>query len=253
MTMGKLFNWLAAALLVYVVASFFSNQDETPSTPTASSPAGLTPAWPPLGDDASTPGEGPVDVFEHNIYLVLDGSGSMADKKCSGNATKMELAKKAVSEFVQSLPESVSLGLTVFDDRGISERMALSTGDRGQFLNTVRTVSPGGGTPLKSAVDMAYEQLLAQATAQLGYGEYHILVVTDGVADSSEDPRRVVNRINQVSPVVIHTIGFCIGTNHALNQPGRTLYTAADDYSSLRQGLDSVLAESPDFKVLSFN
>jgi hypothetical protein len=55
------------------------------------------------------------------------------------------------------------------------------------------------------------------------------------------------------SPVVLHTIGFCIGEAHALNQPGRTYYRAADDPGALRRGLDEVLAESPVFDLTEFH
>ena len=259
MRKGNFISWVVFFFVTVAVFRWFSDeagQTETPSGVRSDQAAyaGLTPAWPPLADtDQSSAVEGSTNLFDRNIYLVLDGSGSMDNDDCAGGSTKMDVAKKAVTEFVQGLPGSVSLGLVVFDSNGLSERVALATSDHGAFLDKVHAVVPGGETPLRNAVGLAYDRLLEQANAQLGYGEYQIVVITDGAATSNQDPRAIVNEINRVSPVVINTIGFCIGVNHALNQPGRTLYTAADDYHSLRQGLDSVLAESPDFKVLSFN
>jgi hypothetical protein len=52
--------------------------------------------------------------------------------------------------------------------------------------------------------------------------------------------------------VNIHTIGFCLNQSHALNIPGKTLYKAADNPEALAEGLESVLAEAPDFNVDSF-
>ena len=60
------------------------------------------------------------------------------------------------------------------------------------------------------------------------------------------------SRLLAESPVVIHTIGFCIGEKHSLNQPGRIDYRAADDPVALARGLSAVLAESPDFTVTDF-
>jgi hypothetical protein len=91
-----------------------------------------------------------------------------------------------------------------------------------------------------------------RAAAQLGYGEYHLVVVTDGEANQGEDPRAIVDVITRKSPIVVHTIGFCIGQNHSLNQPGKTVYRAADNPEDLERGLAEVLAEAPSFDAQSF-
>jgi Ca-activated chloride channel homolog len=51
----------------------------------------------------------------------------------------------------------------------------------------------------------------------------------------------------------MHTIGFCLGSRHSLNQKGVVLYKSASDQSSLTAGLESVLAESEDFNVSNFS
>lgn len=55
------------------------------------------------------------------------------------------------------------------------------------------------------------------------------------------------------SPIQIHTIGFCIGPDHSLNIPGRTMYKAADNPQQLEKGLQDVLAESETFDVSDFD
>ena len=79
------------------------------------------------------------------------------------------------------------------------------------------------------------------------------MIVTDGEASSGEDPTRIVQWILDYSPIQIHTIGFCIGTNHSLNIPGRTVYKAADNPQQLEKGLQDVLAESEQFDISEFN
>ena len=107
---------------------------------------------------------------------------------------------------------------------------------------------PGSGTPLTRAVQMAYELLTEQAGKQLGYGEYHMVIVTDGAANQPEKLTQTVNAVLTHSPIIMSTIGFCIAETHSLNQPGRTIYKAADNPEALRQGLQDILAESESFE-----
>ncbi len=182
-------------------------------------------------------------LTRRNFLIVLDGSGSMADSKCSGNLTKIVAAKQAIAAFATKLKPEDNLGLCAFDSRGVAERAPLSL-NRGAFTTALQAVRAGSNTPLGTAVTLGYSRLQKQAQRQLGYGEYYLVVVTDGEADQGNDPRDIVNQITSQSPVVISTIGFCIGQGHSLNRPGLTLYHDATDLEQLNQGLESVLAES---------
>jgi Ca-activated chloride channel family protein len=217
--------------------------------------AGLAPvdaAWPPPATSDS-------DIIladnllARNYYVVMDSSGSMGEVRCSGNMTKSAAAKIALAQFARSVPGDANLGLAVFDGHGIAERIPLGLGNRERFISAANATIPGDGTPLHDATLLGYRQLEDSARRQAGYGEYHLVIVTDGQADPpGQDPTPVVRRILQRSPIVIHTIGFCIGTNHALNQPGRTIYKAADNPQELLRGLEEVLAEAPNFDVAVF-
>ncbi len=193
------------------------------------------------------------DLLAANYYIVMDGSGSMADKQCSGNVTKLEAAKSALQAFAERIPNDANIGLYVFDSSGRSERVALGPNNKAQFNAAVNAAVANRGTPLKSAITAGYQALKKQASYQLGYGEYHLVVVTDGQpSGEGEDPSLAVRNVLVDSPVIIHTIGFCINDNHSLNQPGYTYYKAANNPEALRQGLDQVLAEAPNFDTDSF-
>jgi hypothetical protein len=209
----------------------------------------LTPPWPP-GRRADVKLSG--DLFARNYYVVLDASGSMNEKGCSGGKTKIDAARQALAEFAKSIPAEANLGLQVFDARGVREWLPLGVGNRAEFDAALARVRANGETPLLSAVRNAGASLRAQGARQLGYGEYNLVIVTDGEASKGEDPTPAVNALLDQSPVVLHTIGFCIGEKHSLNQPGRTLYRAADNPEQLRAGLAEVLAEAPTFAVLEF-
>lgn len=207
--------------------------------------------WPFIGSGEAT-ALSVKDLLRTNYYVVADGSGSMAGSTCGDGRTKLEVAKDALSMFGQSVPADANLGLAAFDRRGTSERVSLGTGNRDVFAAEIRALGPRGRTPLKTSIELAYEKLTEQARAQLGYGEYHLVVVTDGEADQGEAPNPIVNKVLTESAVIIHTIGFCIDEHHSLNQPGRTRYQAANDYSSLSRGLADVLAEAPEFSAATF-
>jgi Ca-activated chloride channel homolog len=204
--------------------------------------------WPPPGKpDKLAP-----DLTARNFYVVLDGSGSMTERACMGDGRKMDQAKAALETFSKAVPRNANLGLMVFDSRGVQEQVPLALDNRQNFLRQVSVTAPSGGTPLRDALALARQRLEEQARRQLGYGEYTLVVVTDGEASAGQDPRPVVNDMLTRTPIIIHTIGFCISPKHSLNQPGRTVYKAANDRAELERGLEAALAEAPAFTADRF-
>lgn len=192
------------------------------------------------------------NILAKNYYLVIDGSGSMDEVNCSEGLLKIDVAKTAVQQFVNQIPADANVGLLTFDIDGIVPKVALGL-NREQILRDVADMQTGGGTPLRTAIKDAYSSLTLQSQTQLGYGEYHLVIVTDGEASPGEDPSSVVKEILANSPVILHTIGFCIGEGHSLNLHGKTDYRAANNPEELRQGLADVLAEANDFTMDKFN
>jgi len=203
-------------------------------------------AWPPSQKEIKNFKE---IIFEKNplkknFYIVLDGSGSMADPKCSGDNQKIDVAKKALSSFVDLIDSNDNLGLMAFDTKGTTQRVALKSNNKSEIKKAIKAVEAGDGTPLSSAINIAYNALKIQAYKQQGYGQYHIIIVTDGEANIGYDPRNLVNQIVYNSLITIHTVGFCIDEGHSLNQPGLVIYKSANNPKELAQGLESVLAET---------
>jgi len=192
------------------------------------------------------------NLLAANYYIILDASGSMDGNQCAEGTTKMAIAKTAITQFAEQIPVDANLALYSFDEKGSRERISLATENRDPFFKQIKTIKPGGGTPLATAISYGYQQLTKQAAKQLGYGEYHLVVVTDGIASNGEEPNQILNTVLQQSPVVIHSIGFCLDESHSLNQPGLTTYTAASNADELQRGLQAVLAESTDFVTNSF-
>lgn len=180
-----------------------------------------------------------------NYYIIFDGSGSMAGEK-------LEIARKALTRFIRVIPDKSNIGLTSFDGSGFFERSPLGT-SKSEIIKQVEKIRAGGNTPLGGCIDIAYEKLGIQAARQMGYGEYNLVIITDGEATDGDKMGYAVERILTETPVVIYTIGLRIGEGHALNQPGKIYYKSADNYEELSKGLESVLAETEDFIVMEFD
>lgn len=240
-------------VLTYIIAvNFESKPSNDIKTEEKISPVyGLTQTWGvPENDEPVTYLN---NLTSKNFYVIFDGSGSMEESKCADGSTKADIAKKALTHFAQNIREEAMLGLYIFDAQGMGEKLPLGTNNRNEFIQAISTVNPGGGTPLQSALIDGVKALQSQAIHQRGYGDYNLVVVTDGEASDNEDPAKVVEHLFAYTPVVVHTIGFCIGKNHSLNQPGKTLYDAAQNEEELVRGLEDVLAEAETFDLLDFD
>lgn len=250
--------WHRTALALILAAGLTACGKRVDSVPpqqaaTAPTQAAVAPSAWPFVDGTSKPAAGNPDAYlTRNYYVVLDGSGSMSDRKCSGNEPKMDVAKRALLGFINRIPAGANVGGLVFDHYGVRTLAELQPKADVNWTTLVGGVRAGEGTPLATAIKAGYKALTARAASQLGYGEYHLVVVTDGEANQGEDPRAIVDQITSQSPVVVHTIGFCIGETHSLNQPGKTVYRAADNPQDLERGLADVLAEAPSFDAQSF-
>jgi Ca-activated chloride channel family protein len=219
-----------------------------PAAPKAPERSG---AWPFLSADEA-PADLAANLTARNFMLIFDGSGSMSESECAGASRKIDIAKKAVAAWSKSVPADANLGLYAFHSRGIAT-LPLSAENRDGFIQSVMNIRAGGKTPLTRAMLNSFEALTSQGRRQLGYGEYTIVVVTDGIANNANHLKQAVDKILAQTPITIYSIGFCIGSQHSLNQPGRTLYKSADNPEQLVQGLQEVLAESEIFDEQAFS
>lgn len=174
-----------------------------------------------------------------NYYFVIDGSGSMGDR-CEGGR-KIEWAKQAVAQFLNQVPGDVNLGLYIFDDDGDREVVPLGSNNRERVLSAVQAIDVGGGTPLGAALRHAKTQLLQQYKQQLGYGEFRLIVVTDGEAGDMSVMETEAQEVASL-PFQLRTIGLCIGEHHALRRYSLS-YSAANNDAELQRALQQATAE----------
>jgi hypothetical protein len=215
----------------------------------------------PTSDAAPGSAGGPATAdaasLTRNLYFVLDGSGSMDEDpatRCPGSnkgnfPTKIAAARWAVGEFLAQVPADDRLGLYVFDRGGQREVVPLGTGNRQQFLAAVKGVYAAGGTPLAEAIITGVDKLAAQREKQLGYGEFRLVVVTDGEATGRRLEDGTEYAIKRRIP--IYTIGFCVGRTHTLFRHS-VAYRAANSPAELRRGLEETLGELESFDMKTF-
>ena len=264
---GRVFGIIAIGIgVAFLLEKYSPAPSSTPSTSAPSSTS--TPASsstegdpvrpdPPVDDRIEIPlDDADLDQeasLRRNLYFIFDGSGSMkrsTSRDCRGDQrfdTKIEGARWAVREFLNKVPDEIAIGLYAFDKNGREERVPLGIDNRDDFLGALDQVRVGGGTPLAEGIQFGTQQLVGQYKQQLGYGEFRLVVVTDGQADHIPEAARLATRYG----MPIYAIGLCIGEDHPL----RTLavsYRAADNFADLAQGLEETLAELPNFDVTSF-
>jgi Ca-activated chloride channel family protein len=189
-------------------------------------------------------------MITRNFVIIFDDSGSMADPDADDNR-KIDTAKKAVVEWSKSVPTGANVGLVSFHN-GVWSLQHLTPASKERLISTVLNIAEGGNTPLSAAFEKSFLMLTRQGLQQLGYGEYTIVVITDGAASSRIQLNKWVHFVLDNSPIQIYTIGFGIGTDHTLNQPGLTQYKPAENLAELQKGLKEVLAEAETFDETEF-
>ncbi len=242
-------------LALSLLAGCSSSQTDSPDLSSVKKVDPLT--SPPDSDgDSSTPvtdAKAQVNL-KRNFYFVFDGSGSMKDppKSSAGSDrrfnSKIEGAKWAVTEFMKNVPENVNLGLFVFDNRGEREVLPLGPNNRAEFLQDINHVDASGSTPLGDAISKGSTALARQYHNQMGYGDYRLIVITDGEADDNIN-KGIAKALKYNIP--IYTIGFGIGPKHSLRKYSIS-YRSADSAKQVENALEEAAAELDVFDATTF-
>ncbi|MYA99469.1 VWA domain-containing protein [Candidatus Poribacteria bacterium] len=187
------------------------------------------------------------DIHKDNIVVILDASGSMQDK-FSGDRTKskMEAAKAALQEVLSKVPDDTHIGLLVFSGANIRNEWVYPLGpkDTQQLIAAIHLPQPSGNTPLGKYIRIGANRLLEQREKQYNYGNYRLLVVTDGEASDTDKVKHytpaILNR-----QIRIDVIGVDMKTDHMLANVVDG-YRKADNPGELVAAVSQILAETGD-------
>ena len=180
--------------------------------------------------------------------LILDASSSMLAADAGG--TRMDSAKKAANELVDSLPDTANMGLMVYGanesdapdnrERGCKDVETLATVgwiDRGKFASAINGLEPKGYTPMGHSLRKAAEELGSE-------GQRSIILVSDGIDSCAPPPVcEVAKELAQDGvDLAIHTVGFQVDEEarkelQCIADAGNGQFLEAGDAGSLAQSL----------------
>lgn len=195
-----------------------------------------------------------------NIVIALDASGSMNGKVAGGQ--KMEIAKKAIGNFVNTLPERANVGLVVYGHKGTNSESqkqescagvepiyALRKLNKTEFTRVVGSFDPTGWTPLASAIDKSGEILNGQSAET---STNLVYVVSDGIETCNGNPVQSAKNLNQSNiKAVVNIIGFDVDNQaqtqlkEAASAGGGQYFDAknADELNKIFGGVSKSVAE----------
>lgn len=150
-----------------------------------------------------------------NVVIVLDASAGMADETPGG--TRMDLAREALSQYVESLPPGINVGLLLYGHRG--SRDESDKAESCAAIDLAYRVGPVDRVTLEAMLNSApavgrapvAESLLAaqQALTNREMQTNRILLVTSGGDNCGGDPCQVVKEMRRSGVVTtIDVIGL---------------------------------------------
>lgn len=168
---------------------------------------------PPSGVEQPAPtGEG--GTGEAKAELIMDLSGSMLADDAGG--TRLDAAKRASTELIDSLPDDALLGMLVYGQRESSDESNRERGcqdievlspvqkvDKEALKSKIAGLQAKGYTPIGNALRKAAEELGPD-------GERSIILVSDGIDTCAPPPVCEVAKelAGQGVGLTIHTVGF---------------------------------------------
>ena len=211
--------------------------------------AGLVVGLPTSAAAASAVSNDEVDTAYGRMMLVLDSSGSMAEKTPSG-VTRIAAAKTALGEVVDTLPDEAAVGLRVYGATVFSKSDAGACTDSQQVVEpgtdnredlraAIASYQPYGETPIGYALREAAKDIG-------GEGNRSIVLVSDGEATCAPDPCEVASEITrsgidlQVDVVGLDVTGSAREQLQCVAENGNGTYYDADDADELADSLDRV-------------
>jgi len=190
----------------------------------------------------------PLSAFAANpaVLFVFDGSGSMWGQV--DGKTKIELAKKAMSELVNDFPAGTDIGLISYGHRKEGdcsdiETLATLGSSKDSIISAVQSINPKGKTPLTKSIQIAAEQLKNRDAPT------SIIVVSDGKESCNADPCAAAKAVHDAGiNLKIHVVGFDVQGDEAaqlqcIAKNGGGKYFAATNATELAKSFAEVKKE----------
>jgi hypothetical protein len=185
-------------------------------------------------------------AVKSHLLFIFDSSKSMNDL-IDGKETKLEAAKKALSDFVTILPADLSVGLEVYGHRETEEcediEIVVPVGklDVAEMQRKINSLQAFGQTPVAAALEKAAAAMRSLA------GEKTIVLISDGVDTCNGDPVRTAERIREEMGIDVNIQVAGLGVDESAKEQlketasaGGGNYYAADNAQQLKRSLKDI-------------
>lgn len=179
-----------------------------------------------------------------NVVVLVDDSGSMDGAMSSDrNVRRIDAAKDALRAVLQQVPDDAKVGVLALNTPGADGRWLIPLGplDRSALQSAIELLRAQGGTELGANMKVAADGLLELRDKQL-YGDYRLLIVTDGEAQDAQLVDRFLPEIRRRG-LTVDVIGVSMEEDHSL-ATRVDAYRRANDASSLQLAIEASMAES---------
>lgn len=180
----------------------------------------------------------PLAFAAQNVVVVVDDSGSMDEPMRKLGVRRIDAAKEALRIVLAKLSSDAQIGIVALNNGWI---LPLQQIDRSQVDAQIARIEAMGGTPLGAVLKAGMDELLKKRADQI-YGDYRLLVVTDGEANDQDFLLSILPDV-MARGVTVDVIGVDMQSDHSLATEVHS-YRRADDPDSLQVAISEALAEA---------
>jgi hypothetical protein len=194
-------------------------------------------------------------MSDFNVIVIFDASGSMAAK--IGQRTKIDIAKSAVSDFLNKIPKGVNTGSVVYGHKGsnsitdkemscngIEEIIKIGKNNVENILNAMKSFEPRGWTPLAGSISYTKDIFLGMGENDKNY----LILLSDGIESCDGDPFSAVRNLKSELPdIELIIVGFTsdsaiINNLKRVSAEGKGSYLTAQNASDMTSAFDKQIS-----------
>ncbi len=212
-----------------------------------------------VGDDLSVDMSNDVNnVSKVSTVLIFDASGSMSQQITGG--PRIDVAKNAVADYVESLDDDVSISVVAYGHKGdntqsgkrescagVEEIYYMGSANDSIITTKVNKLNPNGWTPITAALQKA-EKILSKTDSKTK----HILLLSDGKETCDADPVAYAKEL-KAKGITIDVIGLGVD-NKTKIQLNNISISGGGEYLSVNSENDlSVVIDNMGTKINTGN